>query len=314
MGTTMARGKRTIVVVLILISVPMAIAVVEALSYYRDNRNNGSIISSGQEREHILYVPKSYDPAKPSPLIISMHGAGLWPAAHMEMSQWHRVAEEHGFLVVYPSGFRGVGPRVWRMGSETDVRYISDLIDTLQASYNIDRTRIYADGLSNGGGMAFALSCTMSNRIAAVGLVASAQLLPWNWCTDQRPVPMIAFHGTDDAFTPYGGGRTLVIPPNSVQAFPSIPVWAENWARRNRCGPQPLDTPIAADVTRRSYAGCADNADVQLYTIHRGGHTWPGGGKMPRWFVGPMSHSVSASHEMWVFFRDHPLRSAAHGQ
>ena len=47
MGTAMARGKRTIVVVLILISVPMAIAVVEALSYYRDNRNNGSIISSG---------------------------------------------------------------------------------------------------------------------------------------------------------------------------------------------------------------------------------------------------------------------------
>lgn len=308
MGATMARGKRTIVVVLILISVPMVIAVVEALSYYRDNRNNGSITSSGQEREHILYVPKNYDPAKPAPLIISMHGAGLWPAAHMEMSQWNRAAEQHGLLVVYPSGFRGVGPRVWRMGSHTDVQYISDLIDALQASYNIDRKRIYADGLSNGGGMAFALSCTMSDRIAAVGLVASAQLLPWNWCTDQRPVPMIAFHGTEDAFTPYGGGRTIVIPPNSVQAFPSIPVWAENWARRNRCALQPLDTPMAADVTRRSYVGCADNADVQLYTIHGGGHTWPGGGKMPEWFVGPMSHSVSASNEMWAFFRDHPLR------
>ena len=308
MGMTPARGKKTIVVVLILISLPMVIAVVEALSYYRDNRNNGSIASSGQEREHILYVPKSYDAAKPAPLIISMHGAGLWPAAHMEMSQWNRTAEQHGLLVVYPSGFRGVGPRVWRMGSQADVQYISDLIDALHASYNIDRTRIYADGLSNGGGMAFALSCTMSDRIAAVGLVASAQLLPWNWCTDQRPVPMIAFHGTEDDFTPYGGGRTIVIPPNSVQAFPSIPVWAENWARRNRCTATPVDTPIAADVTRRSYAGCADNADVQLYTIHGGGHTWPGGGKMPEWFVGPMSHSLSASNEMWAFFRDHPLR------
>ena len=68
--------------VLILISLPMLIAVVEAVSYFRDNRNNGSIISSGQDREHILYVPKSYDPAKPTPLVISMHGAGLWPAAH----------------------------------------------------------------------------------------------------------------------------------------------------------------------------------------------------------------------------------------
>ena len=85
-------------------------------------------------------------------------------------------------------------------------------------------------------------------------------------------------------------------------------VWADELGPTKSLRPQPLDTQIAADVTRRSYVGCADNADVQLYTIHGGGHTWPGGGKMPEWFVGPMSHSVSASNEMWAFFRDHPLR------
>ena len=75
------------------------------------------------------------------------------------------------------------------------------LIDALQARYNIDPRRVYADGLSNGGGMAFVLSCTLSDRIAAVGLVGSAQLLPWEWCQDERPVPMVNFHGTADRFT-----------------------------------------------------------------------------------------------------------------
>ncbi len=60
-----------------------------------------------------------------------------------------------------------------------DVRFISDLVDELEKDYNIDPTRIYADGLSNGGGMAFVLSCKLSDRIAAVGMVAAAQMLPW---------------------------------------------------------------------------------------------------------------------------------------
>ena len=38
---------------------------------------------------------------------------------------------------------------------------------------------VYANGLSNGGGMAFVLACTLSDRIAAVGLVASAVFLAW---------------------------------------------------------------------------------------------------------------------------------------
>ena len=79
-----------------------------------------------------------------------------------------------------------------------DVRFISELIDTIASAYNIDRSRVYANGLSNGGGMSFALSCTMPDRVAAVGMVGAAQLLPFEWCADRHPVPMIDFHGTAD--------------------------------------------------------------------------------------------------------------------
>jgi polyhydroxybutyrate depolymerase len=184
-----------------------------------------------------------------------------------------------------------------------EVRFISELIDRLEAAYNIDPARIYADGLSNGGGMAFVLSCTLSDRIAAVGMVASAQLLPWSWCRDERAVPMIAFHGTADPLTPYNGGKTWIAP----RSFPSIPKWTANWARRNRCRPNAVELAVAADVTRREYTNCADNAAVVLYTIRGGGHSWPGGGPLPEWLVGPTSRSIDATSQMWAFFRAHPL-------
>ena len=134
---------------------PVALALIEAVSYHVRNRSNGSIVSSGVEREYLLHVPTSYDRSRPTPLVISMHGGALWPAAQEEISQWNRVADEHGFIVVYPSGVSGHGPRAWRAGGGPglmrDVRFISELIDTLKASYNIDLTRIYANGLSNGG-------------------------------------------------------------------------------------------------------------------------------------------------------------------
>ncbi len=293
--------------VLVLLSLPVALALAEAVSYHVRNRSNGTIVSSGQEREYLLYVPRSYDRTRPAPLVISMHGGAMWPAAQMETSQWNTVADQYGFIAVYPSGVSGRGPRAWRAGGgpgqEQDVRFISELIDTLGASYNIDPAMIYANGLSNGGGMAFVLSCTLSDRIAAVGVVATAIFLPWSACTDRRPVPMIAFQGTADRQIPYHGGKTWVAP----YVFPDIPAWTKRWAERNRCAPNPSDSAVATDVTRLEYTTCADDAAVVLYTIRGGGHSWPGGKPLPEWFVGPTSRSIDATSRMWAFFRAHPL-------
>ena len=304
-------GRRTRVLgaVMALLGLPVVIALVEAASFNVVNRHNGAMVSSGENREYLVYVPRTYDRARKTPLVISMHGGGLWGAGQQEISQWNRVADEQGFIVVYPSG---VGPlarlRAWRVsggaGSQKDVRFISDLIDTLALAYNIDATRVYADGLSNGGGMAFVLSCLLSDRIAAVGLVASAKFLPWAGCPDHRPVPVIAFHGTADKQAWYKGGTSWVA---RKLVFPSIEAWIAAIAQRNRCGPNPVDSMVAKDVRRREYSKCAEEAPVVLYTILGGGHTWPGGGPMPEWFAGPTSHSIDASREMWKFFLEHPL-------
>jgi polyhydroxybutyrate depolymerase len=304
-------SKRFLVVISILVAVPAAFAVVKTFAFHLRNRNNGSIITSGVTREFLLYVPRTYQAAKPAPLVISFHGAGGWPAQQMETSGWNELADREGFIVVYPAGLENVGPRIWHVdrGEQLtrDVRFVSDLIEHLASSYNIDRRRIYANGLSNGGGMSFALSCMLAGRIAAVGLVAAAQTLPASWCTEPRPVPMIAFHGTADPIVPFNGG----VSPVSPRPFPNVPIFVSRWARRNGCTPEPVPSQLRGGIDRSEYVGCTGEASVVVYSIRGGGHSWPGGKPLPVWFVGPTSRSIDATREMWRFFRAHPARNPA---
>jgi polyhydroxybutyrate depolymerase len=303
-----ARTKKIIAGVLgVAIGLPVALGVAAFAWFSWEGKTNGSIVTSGDTRRYLLYVPKTYDRTKPTPLVISLHAAALRPAAEMEISRWNELADQFGFIVAYPSGSEI--PRVWPMGPRSltrDVKYISDLIDKLETEYNIDPNRIYADGISNGGGMAFALSCRLADRIAAVGAIAAAQTLPWNLCVDSKPVPVVAFHGTEDRFAPYLGGPSPIAPP---PPFPNIRDWTARVARRNQCKGGPSETQISPSVRRVAYADCDQAAEVNLYTIEGGGHTWPGGKPLPEWLVGRTTNEISASRIEWDFFLQHPLRT-----
>jgi polyhydroxybutyrate depolymerase len=170
-----------LIIVIALIGLPAVVAAVEAIAYYDANRSTNTLVSSGLTREYTLHVPPGYDGRTAMALVISMHGAGMWPAAQQHASQWDRVADREGFIVAYPSGMGGEeGPRIWSVGVGSrlrqDVIFISDLIDELSRNYEIDPERIYANGFSNGGGMAFVLSCTMSH--GRCGADAAVELVP----------------------------------------------------------------------------------------------------------------------------------------
>jgi polyhydroxybutyrate depolymerase len=269
----------------------------------------GRIASGGEERSYLLHVPESYDPSSPAPLVISMHGFAEWPGHQMEISRWNEEADRRLFFAVYPAG-TGF-PLRWRIRGEdgeadvpmTDVNFLSDLIDALLEEYNIDPARIYANGLSNGGGMADMLACTLSDRIAAVGGVAGAYLFPPERCRPSRPVPVMAFHGTADPIVPYGGGGS----PSFDYPFPPVTEWAAGWAARNGCAADPVHLPSTGEVTGIQYVQCRNAADVILFTVHGGGHTWPGGEALPEWLTGRTSQDIDATHEMWQFFHRHSL-------
>ena len=297
----------------IVVGIPLLVLLVAVVWISLLDRTNGTIVSDGEEREYLLHVPARYDPATPTPLVISLHAGATWPAHQMNLTRWNRLADQHGFLVVYPSGTPQIFGvvRIWRTMPRhvmKDARFVSALIDSLTAAYHIDPARIYADGMSNGGGMVFALSCVLSERMAAVGLVAAAMQLAPAWCADTQPMPLIAFHGDADRLVPYAGGP-LGDPFNPVKpVYPPVLDWVAAWAGRNRCAGNPIESATAPDVRRLEYQGCADSAAVVLYTLVGGGHSWPGGKPPPRWRVGATSTSVDATAEMWAFFLRYPGR------
>ena len=287
-------------VVLILLALPVALAALVAAAFLLANRTNGVLVSSGETRRYLLYVPESYDPAAPAPLVISLHGFAEWPAHQRDISHWNDLADEYGFLVVYPMGTRF--PLRWRTSdTPVDVTFISDLIDKLETEYTIDPRRIYANGLSNGGGMSFRLSCALSDRITAFGSVSGAYLLSWDECNPSRRVPAIVFHGTADPIVPYEGGPsdTFDVP------FPSVPEWVDALARRNGCEGEPRGLPAGGDVTGIEFTTCI--ADVVFYTVAGGGHAWPGGKPLPETIAGYTTDDIDATQVMWDFFQSHPL-------
>jgi len=280
------------------------------IRFYLHNRTNGRILTSGRMRRYLLYVPDCYHPSRPAPLVVSLHGFVQWAAHQCSMTGWNTLADEYGFLVVYPQGTRF--PLRWHAQPspegtekmEQDVRFIADLLDQLCRTYAIDEDRIYVNGMSNGGGMAHLLAMKLPERFAAVGGVAGAYLYQPAPDEPGRPMPVIAFHSTQDPIVPYIGGPARAR-RHSI-AFPAIEAWAAEWADRDGCAGSPEETRLADDVRALRYSACREGAEVVLYIIEGGGHTWPGGARLPVWLTGRTCTSVDASRLMWDFFQWHP--------
>jgi polyhydroxybutyrate depolymerase len=250
-----------------------------------------AIVSSDFERRFKVHVPEGYDPGTPTPLVLNFHGAGASVSQQELLSYMSVVADEAGFIVVYPQA-EGY-PTYWDTSTSKsiDVIFVSDLLDHLETHLNIDPKRIYATGFSNGGTISDWLACVMADRIAAVGPVAGAYWYD-SPCKPTRPVPVVAFHGTNDGRVPYWGGMGL---------YSSIPFWAEKWAERNGCNPEPVKGFEQSGVIAQFWGKCEEHADVVLYTAQQGTHTWPGS------MYGLAPEYLDASRAIWRFFESHPM-------
>ncbi len=229
----------------------------------------------------------------------------------------NETADQHGFLVVYPNG-TGEFPKMltWNAGHccgyarrhrVDDVGFIRAILDELEGAGRIDRKQIFAAGMSNGAMMAYRLAAEMSDRIAAIAPVAGTTEL--DAAQPSRPVSVIHFHGTADEFVPFDGGRG----PRSLSQhrFTPVETTIRHWVESNGCRQESTVTHLpnaGADglpILRREYPAGRGGAEVVLYTIEGGGHTWPG--RTPRLTaLGPSTQSISANDLMWEFFARHP--------
>ncbi len=271
------------------------------------------------DREYFVHVPDTTRPDAGWPLVLVIHGLGSSASEMRELTGFDQVADRESFVAVYPDGLArawldaGVGG----LFADTDIatrnlQFVEALIDELDRDVGVDQNRIYMTGLSNGGMFAFHTACNMSDRIAAVGLVAAASISQsFDSCQPVEPVSYIAFHGTADNVVPYDGGP-IVPGIDQLGEFQSAHVAASFWAEFNGCQQQPtgeqLPDTIAGDGStafRESWAPCSSGTGVELITLDGAGHTWPG----HRRSSGPLGATnldIDATELLWDFFDAHP--------
>jgi len=301
-------------------------------------------------RPYLVHVPSPV-PTGALPIFLAIHGGGGNASAMLrstcasgdpsDSTCLNALSDQEGFVVVYPNGTAnpdwckqdpkycevrtfnaGGGKFGYNCASgyacDTDIdelAYFNNLLSDVATIVNVDQSRIYASGISNGGAMSHRLACQMSNRIAAIASVAAAnQFSTSDDCSPVRAVPVMEIHGLSDAVWPYYGG-----PSNQstvVGDMFSEKTSVQDWVIRNHCDPGagivnwlPNVDPI--NGTRAGIAinsSCADNSEVIHYFIQGGGHAWPGGWQiLPPSTMGYVSYAISGNQIIWDFFKSHHL-------
>ena len=291
-----------------------------------------SFEDQGVTRQYYVYMPFCYDGSQPVPLVLNFHGGGGSAEGHRDMTGMDTVAEKECFAVAYPRGLRtdadtkrkfkrfwnvpngpaGVynsDPLITRMD---DAVFVNQMIDDITSKFRIDKNRIYATGLSNGGVLSHELACQLSEHIAAISSVSGPFWSYPQTCQPKRPVPFMYFHGTADVCAPYEGGPAGCEAKiaGSGRVFISAQETVDIWRGKNNCVDQSEITYQNGDVTCRTYSRCAEGSEVVFCSIDGGGHTWPGGKgyKIPGFDIGPVTKDINASDAMWEFFERHPMR------
>ena len=250
-----------------------------------------------------VHVPKSYDPTRPTPLVLNFHGYTSNGMQQALISGMSAKADAAGFVVVYPEGTGS--PTGFNAGAccgqaaqnmVDDVGLARAILDEADARLCLDGKRVFVTGFSNGGFMSHRLACELGDRVAAIAPVSGVLGIPAASCTPPRAVSVIDFHGMSDNTVPYDG--------SAQDGWPSAPETFSGWAMRDQCtDATPTQTYAKGDVTCATYQHCAQGAAVTLCTISDGGHAWPGSS-----FPLPgTTQNISATDAMWAFFQAHPM-------
>ncbi|MFH1320214.1 MAG: T9SS type A sorting domain-containing protein [Bacteroidota bacterium] len=253
-------------------------------------------------REYIEYVPAIYNDSTPVPLVICLHGLGdnMNNFTGIEM---HAVADTANFIVVTPQAIVDniiTGSTAWNSGASSygfeinenidDVGFLSALIDTVSANYNIDTGRVYVTGFSLGGFMSNRLACELNAKITAIASVAGTIGTALN-CNPGRAVPVCHFHGTLDQQVQYTGN------PFGIDTENLINYWVTN----NNCDTIPVHTPLpdlVADgytIDHFLYQNGDNSTEVEFYKVTGADHEW-------LWYP---NNDISYTTEIWKFFLKH---------
>jgi polyhydroxybutyrate depolymerase len=229
-------------------------------------------------RPYNFNVPGGYR-GQPTPLVLLLHGYGENGVVQDAYFGFTALSESETFLYAYPDGtIDSTGKHFWNATDDCcdldhtgvdDVAYLNAVIDDMERQYNVDKSRVYVTGHSNGGFMSHRLACDSTKRIAAIMSLAGATWKDQSKCNPSEPIAVLQVHGDMDAEVPYQGAPDL----------PSAMETVGDWATKNGCTgtltdtgeTKDLDSQIDGAETQVSRYACTHGA-AELWTMRGDGH------------------------------------------
>lgn len=277
----------------------------------------GSLQHEGRARSWQAYIPSSI--ADSPPVVLILHGSRGDGQRMLEGTRhgFNVLAERDGFIPVYPDGFekhwndcRGSANYSANTENIDDVGYLKALTAELVQRHNVDLSRVYVTGMSNGGQMAYRMGLEAPGFVAGIAAIAAGLPVDENLDCEPsgQPVKVMVMNGTEDPINPYGGGVVGVNGDTSRgmvrSADESAQYWAglagyskegmrQTWTQRDPADGTSVESEAWSDTGK---------AEVALISIIGGGHTIPHSDlSMPR-IIGPTSHEFDAAELIWAFF------------
>jgi polyhydroxybutyrate depolymerase len=278
------------------------------------------ITVDGRQRQYRLFVPEAARPGMP--IVLCLHGGGGNARQMERYTQFNDLAEREGFVVVYPESIGGHwndgrGVAVIRAQRENidDVKFLRAVLDDVAREHNVDRSRVFATGISNGAMMSHRLAAEAADVIAAIAPVVGG--MPRALAEKFHPalpVSVLIIQGDADPIVPFGGGEVTVGRSKRGELLSTADTVAR-YVARNENPSGAISSTIDADagdgtsVEVRRYPDGADGAKTELYVVRGGGHAWPGRSQyLPKATIGPASQDFSATQVIWSFFQGCPPR------
>ncbi|MBU6454519.1 MAG: phospholipase [Cyanobacteria bacterium REEB67] len=276
-----------------------------------------TIFSENLEREAYTHLPVGFVRGQRLPAVLVFHG-GFNLANRMDtLTGFNEIADQNGFIVCYPQAFKhhwNDGRNIDGHDNYNDEAFAVECINHLIRKYNVDPTRVYACGISNGGFFAQYLALRRPDKVAAIASVAATlpQIIQ-STKVPLHPISVLYILGMDDPLMPFDGGVLHYKTFRDKGTVLSAPLSAQYWVQGDHCNPQPtsLDLPDidATDGCRVKYAnfnGGRHGTEVGIFGISGGGHTWPGGLQYaPESQIGKTCRDINASKAIWDFFKNH---------
>ncbi|APT93560.1 hypothetical protein CPHO_00180 [Corynebacterium phocae] len=225
-------------------------------------------------------VPAGYDPARPFPVMVGIPAYQDTSENFRNYSRlkWSSIGRDA--IIVYPDSWHQSweGNPTGTSAPGQDIDFIRRVIDRVQASYNIDRGRIYATGMSTGSGMAAVLGCHASDLFAGVAPVSGAYFDAVDAGCQNNSIAFINVHGMSDEQHAYNGGFRYGLHYYGGREM------MERYAHRNNCSAHRTEHPLPGGATKVIAHGCSKPTE---HIRVPGGHLW--------WY------KPSTADEIWAF-------------